>query len=51
MMHISIYRNGQFAGYMRAGAYGFTLGASVGSKAPWHHISDELEQFDTFGED
>jgi len=25
-----IYRNGQFAGYMRAGAYGFTLGASVG---------------------
>ncbi len=25
-----IYRNGLFAGYMRAGAYGFTLGASVG---------------------
>ena len=25
-----IYRNGQFAGYIRAGAYGFTLGASVG---------------------
>lgn len=25
-----IYRNGEFAGYMRAGAYGFTLGASVG---------------------
>ncbi|NQY63831.1 MAG: GcvT family protein [Alteromonadaceae bacterium] len=25
-----IYRNGQFTGYMRAGAYGFTLGASVG---------------------
>jgi len=25
-----IYRNGEFAGYIRAGAYGFTLGASVG---------------------
>ncbi len=25
-----IYRNGQPAGYIRAGAYGFTLGASVG---------------------
>ena len=25
-----IFRNGQFAGYIRAGAYGFTLGASVG---------------------
>lgn len=25
-----IYRNGHFAGYIRAGAYGFTLGASVG---------------------
>jgi glycine cleavage system aminomethyltransferase T/glycine/D-amino acid oxidase-like deaminating enzyme len=25
-----IYRNGEFAGYMRAGAYGFSLGASVG---------------------
>ncbi|WNC71977.1 FAD-dependent oxidoreductase [Thalassotalea psychrophila] len=25
-----IYRNGEFCGYMRAGAYGFTLGASVG---------------------
>jgi len=25
-----IYRNNEFAGYMRAGAYGFTLGASVG---------------------
>ncbi|MCP3673690.1 MAG: FAD-dependent oxidoreductase [Gammaproteobacteria bacterium] len=25
-----IYRNGKFAGYMRAGAYGFTVGASVG---------------------
>lgn len=25
-----IYRNGKFAGYIRAGAYGFTLGASVG---------------------
>jgi len=25
-----IYRNGQFAGHIRAGAYGFTLGASVG---------------------
>ena len=25
-----IYRNGQFAGYIRSGAYGFTLGASVG---------------------
>jgi len=25
-----IYRNGRFAGYIRAGAYGFTLGASVG---------------------
>lgn len=25
-----IYRNGNFVGYMRAGAYGFTLGASVG---------------------
>lgn len=25
-----IYRNGQFAGTIRAGAYGFTLGASVG---------------------
>lgn len=26
----TIYRNGQFAGTIRAGAYGFTLGASVG---------------------
>ena len=25
-----IYRNGEFAGYIRAGAYGFTLGAAVG---------------------
>ena len=25
-----IYRNGHFAGYIRAGAYGFTLGSSVG---------------------
>ncbi len=25
-----IFRNGRFAGYIRAGAYGFTLGASVG---------------------
>jgi len=25
-----IYRNGEFAGYIRAGAYGFTLGSSVG---------------------
>jgi 4-methylaminobutanoate oxidase (formaldehyde-forming) len=26
----AIYRNGEVAGYMRAGAYGFSLGAAVG---------------------
>ena len=51
-----IYRNGEVAGYMRAGAYGFSLGASVGlgfveSSSPItaQHVGEDHWEIDIAG--
>ncbi len=51
-----IYRNGEVAGYMRAGAYGFSLGASVGlgfvesaSPITAQHVGEDHWEIDIAG--